>query len=165
MKSLLGFRRAAVVAVAAASSLALVAPAAAAGAKFQSASASVTNTGRLSVSFVEVGAGANQTYGYTARASSAATYVCLNSSGKVASATNKINVAGTVTQSGSYTADRNGKVVGTITVAPVPSNLGCPNGQTLALANVTYTNVSVTDVSNSTTFPVSGTYSRTLIAI
>lgn len=51
--------------------------------------------------------------------------------------------------SGTFTADKNGNVTGTLT-APSPglqppSGFTCPSGQDLQLGSVTYTGVSITD--------------------
>ena len=110
-------------------------------------------------------AGANQTLTVRANAQARATYACLNGSGKSATAANKQDAVGVVGTSGSFTADRYGKVTGTITVNALPSPLSCPGGQTLVLASVTYTSVSVTDISNNSTQAISGTFSRTFYVV
>ena len=109
-KGLSRLRRVAFVATAIASSAALVTSASAAGANFKSASASVNGSGQLVVSFVEVGAGANQALTVRADAQARATYACLNGSGKSATAANKQDAVGVVGTSGSFTADRYGNL-------------------------------------------------------
>ena len=110
--------------------------------------------------FEDVGCGDHR-----ADAQARATYACLNGSGKSATAANKQDVVGAVGASGSFTADRYGKVTGTITVSPPASPLSCPGGQTLVLAAVTYSSVSVLDVANNSSRAISGTFSRTFYVV
>jgi hypothetical protein len=61
---------------------------------------------------------------------------------------NKTTVSGPVSASGTFNSGKNGNVTASLTVSPPPSDISCPNGQTLKLASVSYTNVVLTDTTN-----------------
>jgi hypothetical protein len=126
---------------------------------FISASATLNANGTLTVSFKEAGLGTNQLITYTASADATATYVCVNKGGGNPSASNKTTVAGPVSQTGTFNSGKNGNVTASLTVSPPPSNISCPPGQSLQLAQVSYTNVAITDTTNGVTEPVAGTFS------
>src|SRR6516162_7288163 len=117
---------------------------------FNSASAGLSGT-NLVVSFKEAGLGTNQNIAYTASANASATYVCVNKGGGNPSASNKTNVAGPVSASGTFNSGKNGNVTASLTVSPPPANLNCPGGQTQQVASVTYTGVTLTDMTNGIT--------------
>jgi hypothetical protein len=139
--------------------LAIAVPAAlAVSPHFISASANLSGN-NLVVSFKEAGLGTNQLINYTANATATATYVCVNNGGSNPSAANKTNVTAPVSASGTFNSGKNGNVVGSLTLMPPgPGSFSCPPGQTLALASVTYTGVSITDTTNGITEPISGTF-------
>jgi hypothetical protein len=115
---------------------------------FIRASGSLNNNGSLTVSFKEAGLGTNQLINYTLTADATATYVCVNRGGANPSAQNKTTVAGPVSASGTFNSGKNGQVTASLTVSPPPSDISCPNGQSLQLASVSYTNVTLTDTTN-----------------
>jgi hypothetical protein len=115
---------------------------------FVRASGSLNNDGSLTVSFKEAGLGTNQLIDYTLSADATATYVCVNRGGANPSAQNKTTVAGPVSASGTFSSGKNGQVTASLTVSPPPSDISCPPGQSLELAQVTYTNVTLTDTTN-----------------
>jgi hypothetical protein len=123
-------------------------PALAVSPHFISASATLNPNGSLTANFKEAGLGTNQNINYTLSASATATYVCVNNGGANPSAQNKTTVSGPVSASGTFNSGKNGNVVGSLTVSPPPSNITCPPGQTLELASVSYTNVTLTDTTN-----------------
>jgi hypothetical protein len=136
------------------------------GAHFQrnSVVASVDSTsGALTVSFTEAGLG-NLDVNYTLNATGTATYACLNGGGNHPKAANKETVSSNLSGGATFTP-QNGKVTGSITLdAPSAGSFSCPSGQTLVLANVSYTNVVLTDTSNSvSTTNIRGSFSATLI--
>ena len=49
---------------------------------------------------------------------------------------------------GSFNSGKNGNVTASLTLSPPPSDISCPKGQTLQLAQVTYNNVTLTDLTN-----------------
>lgn len=130
--------------------LGTVAAQATSGAHFMNdTSASVTDTGALSVFIDEAGVG-NATVNYTLAWTGTAHYGCINGGGKHPRAANKAtsSTGGTSTASESPI---NGRVKATVPVSdtppPAPSGFSCPPGQTLVLADVSYT-VTVTDTTN-----------------
>jgi hypothetical protein len=127
---------------------------------FVSASADVSGA-NLVVSFKEAGLGTNQLITYTANADATATYVCVNRGGANPSASNKTTVSGPVSATGTFSSGKNGNVTASLTLMPPspPSTFSCPNGQTQQTAQVTYTNVSITDTTNNVTEPIPGTFS------
>jgi hypothetical protein len=128
--------------------LALAAPAYAQNEHFVRASGSLNNDGSLTVSFKEAGLGTNQLITYTLTADATATYVCVNRGGANPSAQNKTTVAGPVSATGTFNSGKNGQVTASLTVSPPPSDISCPPGQSLELAQVIYTNVTLTDTTN-----------------
>ena len=138
-------------------------PALAVSPHFVGASAQ-TSGANLVVSFHESGLGTNQLIDFTANADATATFVCVNNGGKNPSAANKTTVSGPVSASGSFSSGKNGNINQSLTLTPPgppsPSDFSCPPGQTgPTLAQVSYTNVSITDTTNHITEPIPGTFS------
>jgi len=133
-------------------------PAQAVSPHFISASATLNNDGSLTANFKEAGLGTNQLITYVLTADATATYVCVNNGGSNPSAQNKTTVAGPVSATGTFSSGKNGNVTASLTVNPPPSDISCPKGQTLKLAQVSYTNVVVTDTTNGISEPISGTF-------
>jgi hypothetical protein len=125
---------------------------------FVSASATLSGT-NLSVSFKEAGLGTNQQITYVASADSTVTYVCVNRGGANPSAQDKTTISGPVSATGTFSSGKNGQVTASLTLNPPgPGSFSCPSGQSLEIAQVTYTNVSVTDTTNGITEPIPGTF-------
>jgi hypothetical protein len=142
-------RRILLVFTAACATAALAVPAAlAVSPHFVSASATLNADGTLTANFKEAGLGTNQNINYTLSADGTATYVCVNKGGANPSAQNKTTVNGPVSASGTFNSGKNGNVTGSLTVSPPPSDISCPNGQSLQLASVSYANVTLTDTTN-----------------
>lgn len=113
----------------------------------------------LTVSFKEAGLGANQNIDYVLSADATATFVCVNRGGANPSAQNKTTVSGPVTAAGTFNSGKNGQVTASLTVQPPgPGSFSCPSGQRLETAQVTYTNVVITDTTNNVSEPVPGTF-------
>src|SRR5215211_4993839 len=110
---------------------------------------SLNADGTVTVSFKEAGLGTNQNVDFVLSADASATYVCVNKGGANPSAQNKTTVAGPVQTAGTFNSGKNGQITASLTVSPPPSDISCPPGQTLMLAQVTYTNVTLTDTTNS----------------
>ena len=129
-------------------------------AHFVSASANVSGV-NLIVSFKEAGLGTNQLITYRADAMATATLVCVNKGGGNPSASNKTDVAGPVSGTGAFDSGKNGNVTASLTLSPPspPSDFSCPKGQSKQTAEVSYTDVSITDVTNGITEPIPGTFS------
>lgn len=134
-------------------------PAQAVSPHFVNASAHLSGT-NLVVSFKEAGLGTNQLINYTASADSTVTYVCVNKGGANPSASNKTTISGPVSASGTFSSGKNGNVTASLTLNPPgPGSFSCPSGQSLQIAQVSYTNVTITDTTNGITEPISGTFS------
>src|SRR5215469_4858227 len=130
---------------------------------FVSQSASISGT-NLVVSFHEAGLGDNVKVSYQADASATATFVCVNNGGANPSAANKTTVSGPVSATGTFSSGKNGNISQSLTLrppgSPPPSTFSCPKGQKgPELAQVSYSNVSITDTTNSITEPIPGTFS------
>ena len=136
--------------------LAVTAPAQAQSPHFIFARGDLSGT-NLIIDFKEAGLGTNQTITYVATADSTATYVCVNRGGANPSAQNKTTVSGPVSATGTFSSGKNGQVTASLTLMPPgPGSFSCPSGQSLNIAQVTYTNVFVTDTTNNITEPVAG---------
>lgn len=139
--------------------LAFAVPASADNPHFVRATAALSGT-NLTVSFKEAGLGTNQLIDYVASADASATYVCVNRGGANPSASNKTTVNGPVTASGEFSSGKNGQVTASLTLSPPgPGSFSCPPGQSREIAEVTYTNVAITDTTNGVTEPIAGTFS------
>ena len=141
--------------------LAMMATAAVAQAPhFIRASGSLEANGALTVDFKEAGLGTNQLINYTLTADATATYVCVNRGGGNPSASNKTTISGPVSATGSLSSGKNGQVTASLTLNPPGSgSFSCPAGQSLEIAQVSYTNVAITDATNGVTEPIPGTFS------
>lgn len=115
---------------------------------FISASGTLNANGSMTVNFKEAGLGTNQNINYLLTADATATYVCVNKGGANPSAQNKTTVAGPVSATGTFNSGKNGNVTASLTVNPPPSDISCPKGQSLQLASVSYTNITLTDTTN-----------------
>ncbi len=132
---------------------------------FNSASASLDSSGNLVATFKESGLGNNVTVDITLSADGSAEYACINGGGKHPKATNKETVNGPVSASGAFSSGKNGTVNSSLTVAPPgPGAFSCPSGQSLVLASVSYTNVSLTDTTNNVSAAIPGTFSKTFFS-
>jgi hypothetical protein len=115
---------------------------------FIRATGTLNANGSLTVSFKEAGLGTNELIDYALTANATATYVCVNKGGANPSAQNKTTVSGPVSATGTFSSGKNGQVTASLTVSPPPSDISCPPGQSLELASVSYTNVTLTDTTN-----------------
>jgi hypothetical protein len=115
---------------------------------FIRATGTLNANGSLTVDFKEAGLGTNQNINYLLTADATATYVCVNRGGANPSAQNKTTVAGPVSATGTFNSGKNGQVTASLTVNPPPSDISCPPGQSLELASVSYTNITLTDTTN-----------------
>ena len=118
----------------------------------------------LVAQFKEAGlaSGATETIALTATATT--TYECVNHGGHNPSAANKTTTVTQVTQSGQFTADQNGNVVGSLTLSPPSATalgFACPPGQTVTFVSVTYTNVQLVDTTSGATMSFPGEFTAT----
>ena len=114
----------------------------------------------LVVSFKEAGLSAGSVETVTATANLSATYQCINNGGSNPADPKKTTVDTQVAASGTFPADRNGQIVGTLTLTTpeASSVLDCPNGQTATLTSGVYSNVMVMDSTSGATASISGTF-------
>lgn len=127
---------------------------------FTTASASGPDAaGALSVTFQEAGLGNAGTINYeTTAARVTATFACLNASGEVVSENTE-----TVGVTNFTSASRHGQNRLTVELSTGPDISTCPADQTIALAAITYADITITDTTNSVTTTIPGTFTRTLI--
>jgi hypothetical protein len=158
-------RKLGIIAVLSLMALALAAvPAIAANPHFINASASgPNNQGNLQVNFKIAGLGDNETITVTARADATAVYACQNKGGNFPSDPKKTQSSDLVTASGDFTSNKNGAVVGSLTLRPPNTTLNCPGGQREVLVSIRYTNVRVSGGGDTQSIP--GTFSRTFFNI
>jgi hypothetical protein len=113
----------------------------------------------LEVCFKEAGLGDNQLINYEASAEAAATYACINGGGNHPKARNKETVEGPVEASDTFDSGQNGQIIQCLTLMPPSAgDFSCPNGQTLVLACVEYSNVMITDTTNGITVDFEGEF-------
>ena len=146
--------------------LAVSAPSAFAGnAHFiKNASSASLSGSNLVCQFKEAGLASGSVETVSCNATESVTYECVNGGGKNPSASNKHTFATTASKSGQFTADRNGNIVGSLTLSPASAaSLGfsCPPGQTVTFVGVTYSNVRVVDSTSGASISLPGTFSYT----
>jgi hypothetical protein len=118
------------------------------GAHFFSATSSVNDSGALVVNWDEAGLGQQQV-NYTLSTDAHATYACINGGGNHPKASNKEDVNGPLSTPNKGFQPENGRVKASLSVGPLGAgNFACPSGQTLVLAQVSYTNITLTDTTN-----------------
>jgi hypothetical protein len=117
---------------------------------FISAAGSIDQaTGVLTCSWKEAGLGNNQLIDYRCSASATATYVCVNRGGANPSAANKTTITAPVSQTGTFSSGKNGQITASLLVQPPGSgSFSCPSGQSLELAQVSYSGVLLEDLTN-----------------
>src|SRR2546423_9952163 len=146
--------------------LAVSAPSAFAGnAHFiKNASSASLSGSSLTCKFKEAGLESGSVETVTCNATESVTYECVNGGGKNPSASNKHTFVTHASKSGQFNADRNGNIVGSLTLSPASaSSLGfsCPPGQTVTLVSVSYSNVSVADSTSGASISIPGTFTYT----
>jgi len=119
----------------------------------------ISSDGTISVKFKEAGVGNNQNISYTFGGSFSADYGCVNHGGNHPSATNKEFVADNFSVTGTFSSGKNGSISASLSFTPPDPNtvLNCPGNQLAVLADITYSNLSLTDSTNG----VSATLSTT----
>lgn len=120
------------------------------GAHFISADGTVGSTGSLTVNFEEAGLGNGSGSVHVVMTGSVrAMYACINGGSNHPKASNKEDKTGTFEVPGDFTIGKNGRATGTLTaLAPGAGDFTCPSGQALQMACVRYSNVVLTDTTN-----------------
>jgi len=124
---------------------------------FINAAATLDRDGNLVVSWKEAGLGANVSITYTASADATATFQCVNKGGNCPQASNKQDVSGPVSSTGTFSSGKNGQITASLTVGPPPTTLTCPGNQHVELAQVSYTNIALSDDTNGINASISPT--------
>jgi hypothetical protein len=118
----------------------------------------------LVVSFKEAGLPSGAVETVTVTATETVTYECVNGGGMNPSASNKKSITRNVSESGTFTADQNGNIVGSLTLEPLSAaqvGFACPPGQTTTFVSATYSNVLITDSTSGASLAFRGTFSYT----
>ena len=137
------------------------APAFAGNAHFIGSGTSASASGAtLTVKFKEAGLESGSTETIQVSAHLDATYQCVNGGGKVPSDPKKTTISSDVSQSGQFTAAKNGNLTGSLSVsAPAPSSvLSCPGGQESTLTSAVWTQVVVSDLTSGASMALPGTF-------
>lgn len=138
------------------------APAFAGNAHFIAAHTSASASGTsLVVKFKEAGLESGSVETVQASAHLDATYQCVNKGGHNPNDPKKTTISSDVSQSGQFTAGKNGNLVGSLTLsAPAAASvLDCPGGQTATLTVVTWSQVSIADLTSGAFLSIPGTFS------
>ena len=119
----------------------------------KSATSASVQDNNLVVNFKETGLSAGSIETVRLTATGSATYQCFNNGGKHPKAANKETVSSDLSNTQNFPVDKNGNLVGTITLLPPgPGDFSCPSGQTLVgPTNVSYTNIVLTDATSGAT--------------
>ncbi len=127
-------------------------------ANLTSASASGTD---LTVQFKEAGLESGSVETVQVSAHLDATYQCINRGGSNPNDPKKTTVNSDVTASDEFEAGKNGTIKGSLTVsAPAAADvLDCPNGQRATLTAVTWSDVSIADLTSGAFLDLPGTFS------
>jgi hypothetical protein len=113
---------------------------------------SITSDGSLAAHFKEAGLPSGAVEHIELDATATANWFCVNGGSHNPSASNKRSVSTPVSASGDFgPVDKNGNLVGSLEISSaslLPNGFSCPGGQTLTLGSVSYTGVSITDVTS-----------------
>lgn len=136
-------------------------------AEFTQAKASVDSTGTLVVSWRETGLESLTDNTYSATADVKATYWCLQTGVRHPAGSELPAVETTVNAGGLFTASKAGNLSGQLSLVPPPppsekDQLCPPDQNVVALHDVTYTNISLTNTTDLSSVNITGTYSALL---
>lgn len=153
------------IAAAAVAALVVAAPASAGSAHFiKNATKASLSGANLVCKFKEAGLESGSVETVTCSATQTIVYECVNGGGMNPSASNKKTFVTTSSATGQFKADKNGNIVGSLTLSPATAasvGFGCPPGQTVTLVSVSYSNVRVVDSTSGASLPISGTFTYT----
>jgi hypothetical protein len=121
-------------------------------------SASAARSGdNLVVKWKEAGLGDNLNIDYSATATATREDSCVNGGNNIPSDPKKTTTVAQVKAEGTFSV-KNGSVNGSLTLTPPATTLTCPKGQKATLISLSYTDVSITDLTNGITEPIPGTF-------
>ena len=104
----------------------------------------------LVIGWSETGLGNTGTVNYRASADAAAVYQCVNRGTNCPSAANKQDVFAKVSTSATFAVD-NGRINGELRLGSPPSSLSCPGNQVVSWVSVTFSEITLTDVTHGIT--------------
>jgi len=130
--------------------LALVSTAAMAATQFLRAPSARLGSPKVIVEWTEVGLGNTDRVDYTASATAAARYQCINRGNNCPAASNKQDVLTDLSVSGTFSV-KNGRVSGELTIPAPPATLRCPGNQVVGVVSAVFTNITLTDTTNNIT--------------
>lgn len=107
-----------------------------------------TSNGNVTVTWKEAGLGDTVNVAYEASADGRARYQCVNRGGNCPAASNKQDVLGPVTASGTFASGKNGSITGSLTIEPPAGTLDCPGNQVLKMVSVSFTDIALADLTN-----------------
>ena len=108
---------------------------------------------KVIVRWTEVGLGTVDSVDYVASATAAARYQCINRGNNCPAASNKEDALSDVSVGGTFSVDRNGRITEALIIPAPPATLVCPGNQVVGVVSVVFTNITLTDVTNSVSSP------------
>lgn len=102
----------------------------------------------VTVTWKEAGLGDTVMIDYEASADAIAKYQCVNHGGNCPAASNKEEVSGPVSATGSFASGKNGSITGSLTIEPPAATLDCPGNQRTELVSVSYSGIALADLTN-----------------
>ncbi len=113
---------------------------------------SIDSEGDLVACFKEAGLGDNLLIDYLLSADVTVTCTCVNNSGRCPKAANKVTFSESEAVPGEFNSGKNGTISACLELSPPPCPPSdpptCGNGQSLALSAISYTNISLEDVTD-----------------
>lgn len=115
----------------------------------------------LVVKFKEAGLESGSTETVVASAHLDATYQCINNGNHNPDDPKKTTISAEVSESGEFTAGRNGTISGSLTLEAPDADtvLDCPNGQQATLTAVSWSSVEIDDLDSGAHLDIPGTFS------
>ena len=106
---------------------------------------------KVIVEWTEVGLGNTDRVDYTASATAAARFQCVNRGSNCPSASNKEDVLANVSVGGTFSVDKNGRISEALIIPAPPATLKCPGNQVVGVVSVVFTNIRLTDTTHAVT--------------
>jgi hypothetical protein len=106
------------------------------------------DTPGVNVTWKEAGLGNDALVEYRADATGSARYQCVNSGNRCPAASNKQSVTGNISAYGAFSSGKNGAITGALHIDPPAATLSCPPGQHRVLTAASFTNISLSDLTN-----------------
>jgi hypothetical protein len=107
-----------------------------------------SSNANVTVTWKEAGLGDTVSVDYQATANGSARYQCVNRGGNCPAASNKQDVLGPVSASGSFASGKNGSINGSLTFEPPAGTLACPGSQVRRMVSASFTDIALDDLTN-----------------